>query len=150
MPGVIDGPLDRYERMAVQTHPEVLPRCVDDLNSAVQEAHTTHEQVTEYHTQEKRRFYQKIGFASLAAAVVTAETYPLSHAMQSEFLTKFSTAAGVVVVSFLVGREIPQTMRRIRVSHHVSQRRSQLEQLHRTAYARAVAMGLIPQSDPTD
>ena len=133
--------IEDYERMAAQTHPDILLLNIDYLQQIVQRAKEEVTVITDYRALLEKKLYTALG--AIGASAVGTE---FSYATMRE-LTKVPSSLDIYIIGAGIALGWLQTIRHLPVREYIAERRARgqhetLNNFHQSARTRAVEMGL--------
>lgn len=137
--------LERLGRMADQTHPAVLPLCVETLQMHAENLRGTLDSLDALRQEQRQRLSVALGTTLLANVSLTAQFIFFSEI--NDWDVNLGLAFGASFVSALsLNALIYSTSQRVqrRVYKRLQETTQQVSALYERAYGRAVAAGVIP------
>lgn len=144
-----DYSYDDYERMAAQTHPDILPVNVQYLGNLTERAEESVRIVDAFHAEQNRTVIQRIGMAALVTVTVEAgyELVLKNVAPAPVSLDKYIIGAGVGYAACQGLRALFLKAKMRVVSGAAREHHQIMAGFHKTAHGRAVEMGLIQSEE---
>jgi hypothetical protein len=136
-----------YERMAAQTHPQILPGNVDYLGTLAGRAQTRYQEVQDYHEGQQKKFIGSLGATALATTVLEIQNAAFKYATETKVSwdgwNRYALAAGFTFAAFRGVRYWTQHRQVRGVVKAAKREYEQLNGFHQTAHARATEMNLL-------
>ena len=142
MPAAPDPELERWERMAAQEHPDILPGCVEALEAQTARLTERADSVQEIHDAQQARF-NRVGVMALAgSATIGVQIGIIERVAHVDVPEELVIGAACVAVGIMLFKE---SFRMVQYRFGLARLRTRAQQaaaLHQKASERAHALGL--------
>jgi len=140
---IVDTEIERYQRMAEQTHPQILPLCVETLQTERDKLAGISGGLEEASEHLNRHVYSDLGATALTLTSVEVAAFMANNLLHANLDNLTILIVGAAMISLRALRNTSVAVF-VNVAHgRAKEQTQQMESLYSRARDRAVEMGLV-------
>lgn len=143
MTATVDAELERWERMAAQQHPDVLPGCVETLHDDAARLTERADNIQVIHDEQRSRLQRSGAIIVATEVVVLAQAEVLEKTTGFQIPEKMVIGAGLIAAGAALFTEGLRFVQYRSGLHRTRERADKVAALHQEAASRAEQMGLL-------